>query len=101
MLFQDVKVDLEDLRDLATCSLRYALHRRTYITKAISDAIRALDPAVFDRRVVSVMLTDIERYYKDRKMTKYPDDDCDKEAWDRLYAFLKEKEKGTAEGRGL
>lgn len=93
----EIKVD--DLQAFYECALRYALGRRTYITKVISDGIINLPDGVIDARSRQVMLRDLEHYFKDRLDGRFKDDDCDYEYWKNLYDYLLEGIRSDKQSR--
>lgn len=84
-----------ELKDIVISALRYALGRRTYITQETSEFIMN-NPNLIDERVCIVMLRDIGRYFEDRKLWEYKDDECDYQSWVALqnWLFKIAKEKG-------
>lgn len=83
-----------ELKDIVISALRYALGRRTYITQETSEFIMN-NPNLIDERVCIVMLRDLGRYFEDRKLWEYKDDECDYHSWlalqNRLFKIANEK----------
>lgn len=84
-----------DLKNIVISALRYALGRRTYITQETAEFIMN-NPDLIDERVCIVMLRDLGRYFEDRKLWEYKDDECDYQSWLALqnWLFKISKEKG-------
>lgn len=78
-----------DLQDIVISALRYALGRRTYITKQTADFIK-VNSRMMDQRMRNVMLHDIEDYMKCRKLHGTKDDQCDYSTWLDLKKWLEE-----------
>ena len=81
-----------DFQDIVICALRYALGRRTYITKSTADFIKEY-PEIIDNRVKSVMLKDLEEYFEYRHNKFYKDDECDYQSWLDLKEWLEKIEE--------
>lgn len=79
-----------DFKDIVICALRYALGRKTYITKSTADFIKDY-PEIIDSRVKHVMLKDLEEYF-DCRGTYYKDDECDYKTWLDLKEWLEKIE---------
>lgn len=79
--------DVHDFQDIVISALRYALGRRTYITKATADFIKEY-PEIIDGRVKKVMLNDLNSYLLYRE-DGY-DDECDYKTWLDLKNWLEE-----------
>lgn len=88
-----IEVSIGDLQMFYECALRYALGRMSYITGAMSDAIQALPEGTISERSRQVMITDLERYFEDRKSGLIRDMDCDYKEWQALYKFLKQEKE--------
>lgn len=84
-----------DLKNIVISALRYALGRKTYITKETAEFIRN-NPDLIDERVCIVMLRDLGRYFEDRKLWECKDDECDYHSWLALqnWLFKIAREKG-------
>lgn len=84
-----------DLKNIVISALRYALGRKTYITQETAEFIMS-NPDLIDERVCIVMLRDIGRYFEDRELWQYKDDECDYKSWlalqNWLFKIAKEKD---------
>lgn len=80
-----------EFQDMLISSLRYALGRKTYITDVTADFIKSY-PEVIDKRVRTVMLNDLRRYFDFRILYKHTDDECDYNTWCDLRKWLEDKE---------
>lgn len=85
-----IRVPEEDLRHIVNSSLRYALGSTTYITGLTADILCALPKEVWDERTWVVAMRDLRSYFERRGTMdeKYRDDDCDYQAWVKLYNHL-------------
>ena len=89
-----------DLKNIVISALRYSFGRKTYITQETSGFIMN-NPDLIDERVCIVMLRDLDRYFEDRKLWEYKDDECDYQSWlnlqNWLFKIAKEKEFNVVE----
>ncbi len=78
-----IKIKQDDFRDLAICSFRYALGRRTYITSAISSLLidYSSELSSFTRTLIIKEIK--EALYQDTAGMK-----CDRESWINLLNCL-------------
>lgn len=76
-----------DFQDVVISALRYALGRKTYITKSTVDFVKEY-PEIIDKRVKQVMLRDLNNYFEDRIKWEYKDDECDYQVWLSLKIWL-------------
>ena len=82
--------NIHDFQDIVISALRYALGRRTYITKSTANFIKEY-PEIIDKRVKKVMLNDLEQYFNMRDNTYSIDDNCDYNTWLDLKEWLDER----------
>ena len=77
---------------LTNSAIRYALGRMSYITSLTASVVRQLPDEVWDKRCLSVALTDLKQYLDNWDRGYKSDMDCDHEIWQGLYNYLKEKD---------
>ena len=83
-----------DFKNTVICALRYALGRKTYITKSTADFIKDY-PEIIDERVKYVMLNDLNDYFNYRNAPEnyfISDDECDYNTWKDLKEWLEKIE---------
>lgn len=88
---EHVSVQLNDLRLIATTSLRYAINRSTYITGATVDILKRLPVEVWDEKTLNCALTDLKMYIEEWDAGYKPNMDCDHDEFVELYKFLSRK----------
>lgn len=88
---------VRDFRDICICALRYALGRHTYVVEEVCSFIKDNTTLILDKRVIGVMIRDIEAQlcFYEFKPSYQCDLDCIKDLKEFLIDYDKSNFKET------